>query len=96
MYIGGQVVDWLISQQYVLIELLPVIILIVSIVVCPFHLQHMGSRDGVAAKIDSDTLVRIDEMHKLCDTNKAQVITELLTLVYDINPELHRNYLPKE
>lgn len=56
----------------------------------------MGSRDGVAAKIDSDTLVRIDEMHKLCDTNKAQVITELLTLVYDINPELHRNYLPKE
>lgn len=56
----------------------------------------MGSRDGVAAKIEADTLVRIDEMHGLVDTNKDQVITELLSLVYDIVPELHRNYLPKE
>lgn len=59
---------------------------------CP-PFQHMGSRDGVAAKIEADTLVRIDEMHKLCDTNKDVVISELLTLVYDINPELHRNYI---
>lgn len=35
-------------------------------------------------------------MHKLVDLNKEQVITEMLTLVYDIVPELHRNYLPKE
>lgn len=53
----------------------------------------MGSRDGVAAKIEADTLVRIDEMHKLCDTNKEKVIGELLTLVYDISPEIHRNYM---
>lgn len=53
----------------------------------------MGSRDGVAAKIDADTLVRIDEMHKLVDTNKNTVIVELLDLVYDINPEIHRNFL---
>lgn len=58
-----------------------------------YHPQHMGSRDGVAAKIDADTLVRIEEMHKLLDANKEQVISELLTLVYDINPELHRNYV---
>lgn len=54
----------------------------------------MGSRDGVAAKIDADTLIKIDEMHKLLDTNKDVVISELLTLVYDIKPELHRNYIP--
>lgn len=55
--------------------------------------QHMGSRDGVAAKIEADTLVRIGEMEKLVHANKEQVITELLTLVYDIKPELHRNYI---
>lgn len=56
----------------------------------------MGSRDGVAAKIEADTLVRIDEMHSLVDGNKDKVITELLTLVYDICPELHRNYIPAQ
>lgn len=70
-------------------KLEPIVIRRLSIVT----FQHMGSRDGVAAKIDADTLIKINEMHKLVDSSTEPLIAELLTLVYDINPELHRNYI---
>lgn len=76
----------------------------------------MGSREGVAARIDADTRVKIDQMNKAVSVQKDpvslntivknihilhqiyiyiqffQVMYEILKLVYDIKPELHKNY----
>lgn len=51
----------------------------------------MGSKESVAAKIDADTRVKIDEMNRSISTNRPVLIQELLDLVYDIKPELHKN-----
>lgn len=52
----------------------------------------MGSREGVASKIDADTNVRIQDMNRALNTNKEKVIVDILDFVYDIKAELHRNY----
>ncbi|XP_023934297.1 V-type proton ATPase subunit G [Bicyclus anynana] len=57
-----------------------------------FEAKHMGTREGVAAKIDAETRVKIDEMNKMVKTQQEAVITDILNLVYDIKPELHVNY----
>uniref|UniRef100_A0A1L8E0R3 V-type proton ATPase subunit G n=1 Tax=Nyssomyia neivai TaxID=330878 RepID=A0A1L8E0R3_9DIPT len=61
-----------------------------------FEAKYMGSREGVAAKIDCDTKVKIEEMNRMLVSNKEQVVQELLDLVYDIKPEVHRNYQLKK
>lgn len=55
-------------------------------------LQHMGSREDVAARIDADTKIKIEEMNKAVSVNKQAVIEKILELVYDIKPELHKNF----
>ena len=57
-----------------------------------FEAKHMGTREGVAAKIDAETRIKIDEMNKMVQTQKEAVIKDVLNLVYDIKPELHINY----
>lgn len=57
-----------------------------------FEAKHMGTREGVAAKIDAETRVKIDEMNKMVQIQKEAVIKDILNLVYDIKPELHINY----
>ncbi|XP_026466149.1 V-type proton ATPase subunit G-like [Ctenocephalides felis] len=57
-----------------------------------FEAKHMGSREGVAARIDADTRVKIDQMNKAVSVQKDPVMYEILKLVYDIKPELHKNY----
>ncbi|XP_065094669.1 V-type proton ATPase subunit G-like [Ochlerotatus camptorhynchus] len=57
-----------------------------------FEAKHMGSREGVAAKIDADTVLKIEEMNRSISTNKAALINEILKLVYDIKPQLHKNF----
>lgn len=52
----------------------------------------MGSKEGVAAKIDADTRLKIEEMNQSLSSNRPKLIGELLDLVYDIQPQLHRNY----
>lgn len=52
----------------------------------------MGSKESVAAKIDADTRVKIDEMNRSISSNRPVLIQELLDLVYDIKPQLHKNY----
>lgn len=52
----------------------------------------MGSKESVAAKIDADTRVKIDEMSRTISTHRPVLIQELLDLVYDIKPQLHKNY----
>ncbi|CAH1365956.1 hypothetical protein MTP99_002267 [Tenebrio molitor] len=57
-----------------------------------FEAKHMGSKEGVAAKIDADTRQRIDDMNKAVASQKDPVIEEVLQLVYAIKPEIHKNY----
>ncbi|KAE8752563.1 V-ATPase V1 Subunit G [Frankliniella occidentalis] len=57
-----------------------------------FEAKHMGSREDVSARIEADTKLRINEMNKAVTTHKEQVIEKILELVYDIKPELHKNF----
>ncbi|XP_058820724.1 V-type proton ATPase subunit G-like [Topomyia yanbarensis] len=57
-----------------------------------FEAKHMGSREGVAAKIDAETVIKIEEMSRSISVNKAALIDEILKLVYDIKPQLHQNF----
>lgn len=52
----------------------------------------MGSKEDVAACIDAETRVKIDEMNKAVITHKTPVMQKILELVYNIKPELHPNY----
>lgn len=52
----------------------------------------MGSREGVAAKIDVDTQKKLQEMLQQLGTTKEAVIHAILDYVYDIQPALHRNW----
>lgn len=52
----------------------------------------MGSREGVAAKIEVDTKARIEEMNRAIVVQKESVILQVLNFVYDIKPEMHKNY----
>lgn len=52
----------------------------------------MGSREGVASKIDADANVKLQEMNRALSSNKENVILAILNFVYDIKPELHKNY----
>ncbi|XP_067615441.1 V-type proton ATPase subunit G [Eurosta solidaginis] len=58
-----------------------------------FEAKHMGSREGVAAKIDADTRNKIAEMERAIASRKEPVISEVLQFVYNISPELHKNYV---
>jgi V-type H+-transporting ATPase subunit G len=55
----------------------------------------MGSREGVAAKIDADTVLKIEEMNRAIVTHKSPVIMDILSLVNEIKPEVHKNFLLK-
>lgn len=57
-----------------------------------FEAKHIGSREGVSNKIDAETRVRIDEMGRALTTHKENVILDVLTHVYAIKPELHKNF----
>lgn len=56
----------------------------------------MGSREGVAAKIDADTRIKLDDMNRAIVSRKEPVIQEILQYVYNINPEMHKNYHHKK
>ncbi|XP_050090070.1 V-type proton ATPase subunit G [Anopheles aquasalis] len=57
-----------------------------------FEAKHVGSREGVSNKIDADTRVKIDEMNRALNTQKEPVIQDVLSFVYAIKTELHKNY----
>lgn len=54
--------------------------------------QHMGSREGVASKIEIDTQAKLQEMLRQLNTTKEPVIQAVLDYIYDIQVELHKNY----
>lgn len=41
----------------------------------------MGSREGVEAKINADTVQKIEQMNRDIQSNKQPIITEILGLV---------------
>lgn len=51
----------------------------------------MGSKDDFQAKIEEQTGVRLDQIGQSVKGNQDKVIERLLSLVYDIKPELHQN-----
>jgi len=51
----------------------------------------MGSKDDFQAKIEEQTSVRLDQISESVKKNQDKVIERLLSLVYDIKPELHQN-----
>lgn len=55
----------------------------------------MGSREGVAAKIDVDTTQKIEQMNRDIQQHKDPIIREVLGLVYEIKPEVHKNWVLK-
>uniref|UniRef100_U5EK77 V-type proton ATPase subunit G n=1 Tax=Corethrella appendiculata TaxID=1370023 RepID=U5EK77_9DIPT len=57
-----------------------------------FEAKHIGSREGVASKIDADTRNKIDDMNRAVGIRKEPVINEVLQFIYAIKPELHKNY----
>lgn len=52
----------------------------------------MGTREGVAVKIEKDAKSKLDEMNRQLASNKEIVIQEILNFVYDIEPKVHKNY----
>ncbi|XP_070497621.1 V-type proton ATPase subunit G-like [Chironomus tepperi] len=58
-----------------------------------FESKYMGSRDAAAAQIDADIQVQIEEMIKVIDENKEKLIEDIIDLICDIKPEVHKNYL---
>lgn len=57
-----------------------------------FEAKHMGSREDVSARIEAETKQKISEMNTAVQKHKEQVIEKILELVYDIKPELHKNF----
>ncbi|CAK9821112.1 V-type proton ATPase subunit G [Anthophora plagiata] len=57
-----------------------------------FEAKHMGSKEDVAARIEADTKVKIEEMNKAVSMHKDAIMLKVLDLVYNIKPEVHKNY----
>ncbi|KAH7953372.1 hypothetical protein HPB49_007496 [Dermacentor silvarum] len=59
-----------------------------------YEARHMGSKEDIATKIEAETRQKMNEMNQLVAQHKKAVIEKLLSLVYDIDPQVHRNYRP--
>ncbi|XP_066143373.1 V-type proton ATPase subunit G-like [Euwallacea fornicatus] len=57
-----------------------------------YEARHMGSKEDVAAKIDKDTEILLNNMEKVLEENKDKVIEELISLCIDITPVAHPNF----
>ncbi|XP_011212081.1 V-type proton ATPase subunit G-like [Bactrocera neohumeralis] len=60
-----------------------------------YEAKYMGSREGVALKIDLDTQNKMEELKKAVENRKDLLIGDLLDLVYNIKSDVHRNYSKK-
>lgn len=53
--------------------------------------KYAGSKDDFAQKMKADTDKKLAQISIRVDKQKGEVIDSLLELVYDIQPELHKN-----
>lgn len=51
----------------------------------------MGSKDDFVLQDEQDTKERLIEIKRNVENNKEEVIQRILSLVYEIKPELHQN-----
>ncbi|KAF0311563.1 V-type proton ATPase subunit G [Amphibalanus amphitrite] len=56
----------------------------------------LGDKDKMAAQIDLETRRKLHEMDILVGNNKEGVVQQLLSLVYNIKPEMHPNARPEK
>jgi len=56
-----------------------------------YEAKHLGSRDDIAARIEKEAKEQMERMHQSVNAHKGKVIEELLALVCDVKPEVHRN-----
>jgi len=52
---------------------------------------HMGSRGDLEAKINGQTQFKLQEVDAAFQKNKDAVLTNLMELVMDVEPQLHKN-----
>jgi len=52
---------------------------------------HMGSRGDLEARIDGQTDVKLNEVDAAFQRNKDDVLKNLMDLVMDVEPQLHKN-----
>ena len=52
----------------------------------------MGSKDEFVLQDEQDTKEKLVEIDKSVEQNKGDVIDRILSLVYNIKPELHQNF----
>lgn len=55
-------------------------------------IQNAGSKDDFAAKMKVDTDNKLRAIDVEVQANKEKVMDRLLELIYDIKPEVHKNY----
>ena len=53
--------------------------------------QHLGSRDDVAAKIDTDMRMKMEVINACMTKNKEEVILQIMKYIYEIKPAIHKN-----
>ncbi|CAB3977322.1 V-type proton ATPase subunit G, partial [Paramuricea clavata] len=56
-----------------------------------YQKDHMGSKDDFVLQDEQDTKEKLGEIEKSVEDNKDEVIQRILSLVYEIKPELHQN-----
>jgi len=56
-----------------------------------FESKHLGSRDDVAAKIDTDMRSKMVGIDACMSANKEQVIQQIIKYIYEIKPAIHKN-----
>eukprot|EP00794_Sanderia_malayensis_P005052 gene5052-5710_t len=54
--------------------------------------KNQQGKDDFQARNNKDTDVRLDQMGQLVDKNQDEIMNRILSLVYDIKPELHQNF----
>ncbi|XP_035224679.1 V-type proton ATPase subunit G-like [Stegodyphus dumicola] len=57
-----------------------------------YEKQHMGSKESNAAFIEENTLNKVSEMKSNVAANKDKVIQYLISQVFDVQPEVHKNF----
>ncbi|XP_077557224.1 V-type proton ATPase subunit Vha13 [Haemaphysalis longicornis] len=59
-----------------------------------YEAKHMGSKEDIASKIEAETRQKMAEMNQQVAQHKKAVIEKLISLVYEIDPKVHRNFRP--
>jgi len=52
---------------------------------------HMGSRGDLEAKINGQTEIKLQDVNASFQKNKDEVLKNLMDLVMDVEPQLHKN-----